>query len=129
MLVNNDDVQITVSGETFDEWRSRHFSPAELLDPAISGADADPDADGHTNTQEFTADTNPRDPDSVLKIVALTATTRNYTLQSRADSPVGVWENLQQIPAPTQAGVVTVTVPAASGSDARWYRVVTPAQP
>jgi hypothetical protein len=115
-----------------------------LLDPAISGADADPDADGHTNAQEFTADTNPRDPDSVLKIVALTATTgnppsleiqfnavstRNYTLQSRADSPVGVWENLQQIPAPTQAGVVTVTVPAATGSDARWYRVVTPAQP
>jgi len=79
-----------------------------------------------------------------LKIVTVTASTgnppaleirfnavanRTYTLQTRADSPAGIWENLQPIPAPAQTGVVTVIVPAAAGSNVRFYRIVTPAQP
>lgn len=144
VLMVTDDVDITVGGETFASWQARHFSPAELLDPEISGPEADPDEDGHTNEQEFIADTNPRDPVSVLKIVVAKAhsdtpptleiqfnavPTRAYTLQSRADSPAGVWENLQQVPAPTETGIVTLRVPFPSGPELRFYRILTPAQP
>lgn len=144
VLAATDDVAIEVSGETFAAWQARHFLPAELLDPEISGPQADPDEDGHTNEQEFIADTDPRDPNSVLKFVAVASSTGNppmlgiqfnavatraYTLQSRTDSLTGVWENLQQIPAPAESGVVTLSVPATAGSDASWYRIVTPPQP
>ncbi len=143
-LAATDDVAIEVSGETFEVWRDRHFTPAELLNPEISGPGADPDQDGHTNEQEFIADTDPRDPDSVLKIVAVASfagspptlelqfnavATRAYTLQSRVDSPTGVWESLQQIPAPPQNGVVNVSVPTPTDAGGRWYRIVTPPQP
>jgi hypothetical protein len=42
-------------------WNGTHFTPAELLDPLVSGDDADPDGDGFTNGQEFQFQRDPRD--------------------------------------------------------------------
>lgn len=42
------------------QWKNSHFNAAELLDPAISGWDADPDSDGMSNALEYAFGTNPR---------------------------------------------------------------------
>ena len=42
-----------VRAVTFDLWRAEHFSAAELADPAVSSATADPDADGLGNLLEY----------------------------------------------------------------------------
>ncbi len=143
-LATTADVTVEVTGESYAAWLGRHFLPHELLNPEISGPQADPDLDGHTNEQEFIAGTNPRDPDSVLRIEAVAVSAgnpavleirfsavagRTYTLQTRADTLAGSWENLLQAPTPTETGPVILAVPAATGSGARWYRIVTPAQP
>jgi hypothetical protein len=47
-----------------EAWRARHFTPAELDDPAISGDDADPDHNGLTNIQEYLHGSDPRDSQS-----------------------------------------------------------------
>ncbi len=45
-------------------WLAGFFTPAQLADPAITGAVADPDSDGLSNEQEFAASTEPNDPDT-----------------------------------------------------------------
>jgi subtilisin family serine protease len=49
---------------TREAWKARHFTSAELANPAISGDDADPDHNGLTNLQEYLHASNPRDPQS-----------------------------------------------------------------
>lgn len=39
--------------DTYESWVSTQFTAAELGDPSISGANADPDGDGHTNFVHF----------------------------------------------------------------------------
>ncbi|MDB6053810.1 MAG: glycoside hydrolase family 18 [Verrucomicrobiales bacterium] len=48
-------------------WRQQYFGANYPVDPHAA-ADADPDGDGSTNLQEFTAGTNPLDPNSGFKI-------------------------------------------------------------
>jgi|GEM_PF-1801136 len=45
--------------ETFSSWRAAKFSNAQLADPAISGEQADPDADGLANLLEYGAGLDP----------------------------------------------------------------------
>ena len=59
---------VRILDKPFDAWRFLFFSPSELLDPAISGPDADPDEDGVSNREEFRKATDPRDPRSVLNV-------------------------------------------------------------
>lgn len=55
-------------------WREQHFGPGYLTDPRVA-ADADPDGDGATNLQEFTAGSNPLDPLSGFRVgIRLTPT-------------------------------------------------------
>jgi len=49
---------------TWGGWRLEHFSLAELLDEAVSGDLADPDADGIANIVEMARYSDPRTPDS-----------------------------------------------------------------
>jgi hypothetical protein len=44
----------------FDLWRAAKFTPAELLDPSISGNDADPDGDGLKNLLEYALGLEPK---------------------------------------------------------------------
>jgi hypothetical protein len=142
-FVVTDDLTISVVGDTYADWQARHFSPAELLNPAVSGDDADPDLDGHNNYEEYLADTDPLDPDSVLQIVDLSLSPddphtlqiqfdavagRSYSLQARPVSPAGPWLNLTRIPTRTETGVVSLSVPVLADSVSRFYRIVTPQQ-
>ena len=43
---------------------AKFFTPTELADPLITGANEDPDGDGLTNQQEFDLNTNPKNPDT-----------------------------------------------------------------
>lgn len=52
------------TGNTADQWRTTHFSEAQLADPQISGWDADPDKDGAHNLLEFTTGGEPLAVDS-----------------------------------------------------------------
>lgn len=47
--------------QTSAAWRAAHFSAEELLDPEISGDDADPDGDGVPNWQEYLHGSDPND--------------------------------------------------------------------
>jgi sugar lactone lactonase YvrE len=57
----------------FIEWRGTRFTAAERRDPAVSGAEADPDGDGRGNALEYLALTNPKMADGVGDLVAVTA--------------------------------------------------------
>jgi hypothetical protein len=57
----------------FIAWRGARFTAAERRDPAISGAEADPDGDGRGNALEYLALTNPKMADGVGDLVAVTA--------------------------------------------------------
>ncbi|MES2707050.1 MAG: lamin tail domain-containing protein [Verrucomicrobiota bacterium] len=56
------------AANSFSNWRLRHFSPAELLDAALSGPLGDPDQDGQPNLMEYMAGRSPRQPDGAMLI-------------------------------------------------------------
>ena len=45
--------QLFLADRPFDAWRFTEFTPPELGDPQISGAEADPDSDGIKNLEEY----------------------------------------------------------------------------
>jgi hypothetical protein len=49
---------------SLDTWRAANFG-ASATNPSIAGENADPDADGYTNLEEFMAGTNPLDGGSM----------------------------------------------------------------
>jgi hypothetical protein len=61
---------INVVPNPFQTWQAIFFSAVSLLDPEISGPDADPDSDGRTNWMEFavSSDPNTRNPEPMLTI-------------------------------------------------------------
>jgi len=67
-------IEIEVIEEVIDpylSWLQLHFSPEDMLLSEVSGESADPDSDGMTNREEYTADTLPQDAASVLRIVRI----------------------------------------------------------
>jgi hypothetical protein len=140
-----DSVTVTVTAgeqETYQAWRERHFSAAELGNPAISGDSADPDGDGQTNRNEYESGTLPRDASSVLRLrwmVAVdgslkfsvrVANGRTYTLQSRDDVAGAGWQTMLNLDTATCDCEVEVPWTRPPGSiPAQFYRVVTPRAP
>jgi hypothetical protein len=51
---------------TFSEWRMANFTSAQLADPTISGATADPDGEGMANLQEYAFFGQPLTVDTTL---------------------------------------------------------------
>jgi hypothetical protein len=139
-----DSVIISVSGSGYDAWLTEYFSVEELQDPEISGLDADPDGDGLSNAEEYTAGTVPTDAASVLAIEGLVLETggdgnlrvvftaragRGYTVEARDGVDGVVWLRMLDVSAGIIDQQVQVVVPGPVGAEPRFYRVVTPVRP
>ena len=64
-----------------DWWRTLHFGGDGKTTNSLSAASADPDRDRHQNWQEYGAGTDPNDPHSIVRLVAIVATSNAYRLQ------------------------------------------------
>ncbi len=137
-----DEMTVTVTGESYEQWKAGFFTAAELADETICGEPADPDEDGHSNLAEFNAGTDPKDPASVLKaawvgwngaadeplILRFEAKpNRSYTVQLQ-DEIGGPWLKLADVPAIPGGGTAEVKDFAPSASGTRFYRIITPQQ-
>lgn len=72
--------------ETVNSWQLGYFSESELLDPAISGPNADPDHDGMPNLVEYALGLDPRAASSTsAPPVGVTATDWTFTYSRPAD--------------------------------------------
>jgi autotransporter-associated beta strand protein len=113
-------------------WRVDNFGSTAN---AGTGADGqDPDGDGSTNLDEYTAGTDPNDPNDVFRVSSITRTGaevsvvvpgktgRIYSLQRRADLGAGTWANVATTGPPVATGNLTLTDPDAT-SDQGFYQV------
>ena len=116
-----------------EKWRIAHFgTPSDAGDAAD---DADPDADGWTNHQEYVSGTTPDDPSSLLKITELradasdmviefaTAPGRTYRVERSYTLDADSWVAVQDDIAGT-GGVIEVTDADGALQARRFYRLV-----
>lgn len=98
----------------------------------------DTDSDGMKNFEEYAAGTDPRDPESYLKVDRLTVgaganvtfmarSNKTYSVQLRDDLTGSTWQRLTNITSRTTNRVETIADPASRPT--RYYRLVTPYQP
>jgi len=121
-----------------DGWEATHG--LDWREPGgAHGSEADPDGDGFTNGQEYVSGTDPRDASSHLRVEWLSATRdtvvlqfsavagKTYSVLYRDDLRVGSWRKLLDVPAP--ASTLAIELRDRPPGAARYYRLVTPAQP
>lgn len=89
-------------------WNSSHFSAAELTNPAISGAAADPDGDGFTNDQEYQFQTQPKNGSSKPR------------LQGEVRQNGGVLEIDFECSVPLEPAEASILVETNTGLDGTW---------
>jgi len=122
----------------YDVWAGQHFTPAQLSNPAISDRDADPDGDGHTNYEEFTAGTDPLSAASVLRLNILPAvggtqlnfsgvSNKSYTVQYRDVLYDSSWLGLTNVD--TLRSNTPVALDVAVTNDRQFFRLATPQLP
>lgn len=120
-------------------WAGERFSPAQLMNPAISGPDADPDGDGFSNHAEFVAGTDPleaasrptlnlrSDGANAPRLNFPVASNKSYTIQSRKLLVADSWERYVDIaPQPTSS---VMEIPVSVTNAAGFFRLATPQLP
>jgi hypothetical protein len=116
-------------------WACRVFTPAQLMDPTVSGPEADPDGDGFSNSAEFTAGTEPLNRNSARKlklslplgrptVVFEARSNKTYTVQSTAFLDDANWQREVDFCARPSNFISPMQVELANGS--RFFRLVTP---
>ena len=120
-----------------DAWQIHYFG--SISSPSAR-PDADPDHDGFSNLQEYLAGTDPTDSNSFLRLDSVEVGQTNsvisfkavagktYTVLSSSNLLSG-WSKLADVAAQLTNGVVTVPDTSPALGTARFYRLVTPAQP
>jgi len=134
---------LSVSGGTLsltvmtpqENWRLANFGTTANSGNAADGAD--PDGDGSTNAQEYTAGTDPNNAASVLRVTDLavgggnitvsfpTVSGKTYRVEHSDTLKAGSWTILQDNIAGT-GGVVQIADPGADTQSKRFYRIVIP---
>lgn len=125
-----------VSATTYtalENWRLANFG--SIANSGMSADSADPDGDGQTNLQEFTAGTDPNNRSSALGITQTqtsgndvivsfpTAVGKLYRLESSDTLQTGSWTPVQDHIAGT-GGMAQVADSGAAGVRKRFYRIV-----
>ena len=84
---------VTVGGANFSEFQRQWFTPAELVNPLISSAFADPEGDGIANLLEYAFASDPREPSSVAGQTSLDVSNDHLALTyiRRRDQPALVY--------------------------------------
>ena len=126
-----------------EAWKAKYFNAVEITDPAIAGDNADPDGDGQSNFQEYLSGTDPRDPQSYLRVGSAeliggnqvtirlgfnAVAGKTYTLLYRDSLNEGVWLKLADFAAQSMSTFVEFNDPAVGNAKSRYYRLVTPKQ-
>lgn len=116
-----------------EDWRKTHFGSTENAGAAAD--DADPDGDGMTNVQEYTAGTSPRSAASVFKIGSVqvngavpavsfaSVAGKTYRVEYRDDLLNGEWNVLQNNLSGT-GGMLQVNDNTGTVLGRRFYRAV-----
>jgi len=110
-----------------DDWQTRYFGtkPADW-----DGPNVDSDGDGATNWQEFLAGTDPRDPNSVLKMNMTSSaqgrrlswtTVAGGVYQVQVTADFESWSNLGS---PRLAAGTSDTIFSSGAQDVSYYRVI-----
>ena len=120
-----------------DAWETAHgLNPSEPGDAPL-----DADGDRLSNREEYLVGTDPRDPQSYLRIDAsangtaggvvlsfLAVSNKTYTILCRDVLPAAPWASLTNLPAALTNRMVLVTNAPVEAPE-RYYRLVTPRQP
>lgn len=86
VAVSGNNLVLTYYTATYDAWSATEFSPAELLNPSISGPNADPDLDGLPNLVEFALGKGPKAVNTTgVPEVSVIATNWAYTYTRPTD--------------------------------------------
>lgn len=125
--------QVTVDGLALSlaDWSRRYFTPEQLLN-GESDPDADPDADGHSNYEEYLTGSVPVDPASILKVMSIRKTAagveltwqsevgRSYVLEASTNAMATFNAIAEQIPATPPRNIFTDPAGHPNGAN---YRV------
>jgi len=77
----------TIAGITYAAWLGDYFTAAEIADPLVTGALANPEGDGMANATEYATRTNPRKSSNhPVKVSALPGGGVRFTWERRADA-------------------------------------------
>ena len=117
-----------------DAWESANgLNPNDNSDAA-----QDKDGDGATNTDEYTAGTDPQNRASVLlathamlangsaDITFDAVAGKSYKLEASPNLAAASWTTIATLPVQAASGPVTVNDPDAAVTNRRFYRVTTP---